>query len=82
MIYYSLLLPLSPPPCLENTIHMRTHTQGHNQKQNFTVSGSILRSQSKAASYQAINPPWQPSQKRDWFFFRRFGPRDTPVATQ
>jgi hypothetical protein len=28
MIYYSLLLPLSPPPYLENTIHMRTHTQG------------------------------------------------------
>lgn len=36
MIYYSLLLPLSPPPCLENTIHMRTHTQRATRKQNFT----------------------------------------------
>lgn len=35
MIYYSLLLPLSPPPCLENTIHMLTNTQRTTRKQDF-----------------------------------------------
>lgn len=35
MIYYSLLLPLSPPPYLETTIHMRTNTQRTTRKQDF-----------------------------------------------